>query len=359
MKIAIFGTRGIPNYYGGFEQFAQYLSEGLCKSGHQVYVYNSHNHPYQDKTWKDVNIIHCYDPENKLGTVGQFIYDLNCVIDSRKRNFDIILQLGYTSSSVWNWLFKKNARLFTNMDGLEWKRTKFSKPVSLFLKYAEKLAVKHSDVLISDSVGIQNYLEEKYNVKSHYIPYGAHPFKNPNSDCLKAFNLEEYQYDMLVARVEPENNIKTIIDGFIKSNVKRKLVVVGNMTTKLGQEISSYVRDSRIIFLGYISEIEQLNNLRYYSNIYFHGHTVGGTNPSLLEAMASQAFICAHDNVFNSSILEEDALYFSDETAITTIVNTCHKKDFENSCSTNLKKIEKYYYWQKIISDYETLLTSF
>ena len=120
--------------------------------GHEVFVYNSHNHPNQNNKWNEVNIIHCYDPEFKLGTIGQFIYDLNCTLDSRKRNFDIILQLGYTSSSVWNWLFKPTSKLFTNMDGLEWKRTKFSRPVSLFLKYAEKLAVKHSDVLISDSL---------------------------------------------------------------------------------------------------------------------------------------------------------------------------------------------------------------
>ena len=359
MKIAIFGTRGIPNYYGGFEQFAQYLSEGLIQSGHEVFVYNSHNHPYQQKKWNDVNIIHCFDPENTLGTVGQFIYDLNCVIDSRKRNFDVILQLGYTSSSVWNWLFKKDSKLFTNMDGLEWKRSKFSKPVSLFLKYAEKLAIKHSDVLISDSLGIQNYLKEKHNVKSHYIPYGACPFRNANSDCLKEYNLKEYEYDMLVARVEPENNIKTIIDGFIKSTVKRKLVVVGNMNTKLGKEIMSYVSDPRVIFLGYLSEIEQLNNLRYYSNIYFHGHTVGGTNPSLLEAMASNAFICAHDNIFNSSILEKDSIYFIDEEDITSIVNKYRKKHFYQYCSSNLEKIEKLFYWQKIISDYEKLLTSF
>ena len=95
------------NFYGGFEQFAQYLSEGLVKAGHTVFVYNSHLHPYQEKSWNGVNLVHCYDPEEKIGPSGQFIYDLNCILDSRKRDFDIILQLGYTSSSVWNWLFPK------------------------------------------------------------------------------------------------------------------------------------------------------------------------------------------------------------------------------------------------------------
>ena len=101
MKIAILGTRGIPNFYGGFEQFAEFFSVYLAEKKHEVYVYNSHNHPYQEKTFNGVNIIHKYDPEYKIGTAGQFIYDLNCILDIRKRNFDIVLQLGYTRSYLW------------------------------------------------------------------------------------------------------------------------------------------------------------------------------------------------------------------------------------------------------------------
>ena len=92
MKIGILGTRGIPNHYGGFEQFAEYLSVGLVELGAEVWVYNSHNHPFQEKKWKSVNLIHCFDPEYKIGLAGQFVYDFNCILDSRKRNFDILLQ---------------------------------------------------------------------------------------------------------------------------------------------------------------------------------------------------------------------------------------------------------------------------
>ena len=108
MRIGIIGTRGIPNHYGGFEQFAEYLATDLVKKDCEVYVYNSSNHPYQEKTFKGVHIIHCNDPEEKMGTIGQFIYDMNCILDSRKRKLDIILQLGYTSSSIWSFLFPKN-----------------------------------------------------------------------------------------------------------------------------------------------------------------------------------------------------------------------------------------------------------
>lgn len=132
MKIAILGTRGVPNHYGGFEQFAEYFSVYLVEKGHEVYVYNSHNHPHQEKVFKGVHIIHQNDPEHKLGTFGQFIYDFNCILDSRKRNFDIILQLGYTSNSIWFFLLPKKSICITNMDGLEWKRTKYSKPYSSF-----------------------------------------------------------------------------------------------------------------------------------------------------------------------------------------------------------------------------------
>src|ERR1700712_3746082 len=144
LNIAILGTRGIPNNYGGFEQIAGYLSQGLTEKGHSVTVYNSHNHPYTKSTWNGTNIVHCYDPECIIGTAGQFIYDLNCILDARKKNFDIILMLGYTSSSIWKSLYPRNAIVITNMDGLEWQRTKYSKPVRQFLKYAEKLAVNSS-----------------------------------------------------------------------------------------------------------------------------------------------------------------------------------------------------------------------
>src|SRR5690606_15248269 len=127
--IAILGTRGIPNNYGGFEQFAEYLSSYLANKGHEVDVYCSSSHPYQKSLWSKVNLIHIYDPENQLGTLGQFVYDLNCILDSRKRDFDIILQLGYTSNSIWGWLFSSKPIIVTNMDGLEWKRSKYSKPV--------------------------------------------------------------------------------------------------------------------------------------------------------------------------------------------------------------------------------------
>jgi glycosyltransferase involved in cell wall biosynthesis len=354
MNIGIIGTRGIPNHYGGFEQFAEYLSQGLLLRGYDIYVYNSSAHPYQESVWNGVKLIHCRDPEDKWGTVGQFIYDLNCIIDARKRNFDIILQLGYTSSSIWGWLLpRKNTVITTNMDGLEWKRSKYSKPVQVFLKFAERLGVVFSDHLISDSIGIQNYILKKYQKQSEYIPYGADVFENPDSKCLEKFKIAIGNYNMLIARLEPENNIEIILDGALLAKTNLPFIVVGKNETKYGEYLKSKYRPYPfILFVGAIYDIEELNNLRYYSNLYFHGHSVGGTNPSLLEAMSSNALICANDNEFNSKILGSDALYFRTAEDVGNIIDAIRKMEFSTYLSNNRNKILEVYSWEKIIQQY-------
>ena len=356
MKIAILGTRGIPNYHGGFEQFAEYFSVYMAKQGHEVFVYNSHKHPYKDKEYQGVKIIHRYDPEHRIGTSGQFIYDFNCILDCRRRSFDIVLQLGYTSSSVWGWLLPSNAQIFTNMDGLEWKRSKYSKSVRRFLKYAENWAVKTSDGLIADSIGIKKYLEDTYRVQSTYIPYGADVFKNPEESFLEEYGLSKHNYNMLIARLEPENNIETILDGINNVSNKMDFLVVGKHETVYGRYLKDrYKACSHIRFLGGIYDIKRLNNLRFYSNLYFHGHSVGGTNPSLLEAMASGALIAAHDNVFNKSILQGDAFYFKTSEDIKKLLDAS-KGEYLDWVDENFIKIRDKYNWQVVNKSYEELL---
>lgn len=356
MKIAIIGTRGIPNHYGGFEQCAEYLALGLVKKGHEVLVYNSHNHPYQKDKWNGVNLKHCYDPEYKLGTAGQFIYDLNCILDLRKRKCDVILQLGYTSGSVWGWLLPKKTVVTTNMDGLEWKRTKYSNKVRRFLQWAEKLGVKYSDHLISDSIGIQDYLKQKYGADSTFIAYGATLFEQPDEQVLKDYRLLPYAYDMLIARLEPENSIEIILDGVEQAKPDRPFLVVGKHETAYGHYLKEkYAGNARIQFVGGIYNIDILNSLRYYSNIYFHGHTVGGTNPSLLEAMASNSLICANANPFNKYILGDDAIYFNNATEVADHLNevSAHEARYQSMTKNNSDKISNIYDWELIVDQYE------
>jgi glycosyltransferase involved in cell wall biosynthesis len=353
MKIAILGTRGIPNYYGGFEQFAEYFAAYVAERGHEIYVYNSHNHPYQEKTFKGAHIIHKYDPEYKVGTFGQFIYDFNCIRDMRDRNFDIILQLGYTSSSVWFFMLPKKSIIITNMDGLEWKRSKYSRPVRQFLKFAERLAAISSDYLVADSLGIKSFLKKQYGKESEYIAYGAYPFDNPDESILAKYDVEKEAYNMIMARFEPENNLDMVLEGIVLGNDTDPILVVGKHETKYGAYLKNKYRDHRNIkFIGGMYNIDHLNNLRYYSKIYFHGHSVGGTNPSLLEAMASQALIAAHNNDFNKGVLQDNAYYFSNPQDVAALLASVDKDENRYMIENNFQAIKDDFNWEKINGGY-------
>lgn len=354
MKIGILGTRGIPNHYGGFEQFAEFFAAFLANKNHEVFVYNSSNHPYKQNLYKGVNIIHCYDPEDKIGTAGQFIYDLNCILDSRKRNFDILLQLGYTSNTIWHRFLPNESVIISNMDGLEWRRSKYSYLEKKFLKYAEKLAVTSSDFLISDSLGIQHYLKKKYNIDSKYIAYGAKLFQNPKMEVLELYDVKPENYNMLIARFEPENNLEIILDGVAMATTKSTFLVIGKHdSNKFGTFLKNKYKDSKNIrFIGGIYNMDHLNNLRYHSNLYFHGHSVGGTNPSLLEAMASKALIIAHNNEFNNSILESDAFYFSSKDDVKSYIDTIKKEDQRDKIENCFEKINNRFTWELINNMY-------
>jgi glycosyltransferase involved in cell wall biosynthesis len=359
LRIGILGTRGIPNHYGGFEQFAEYLSTGLVAKGHEVFVYNSHNHPYRQNEWNNVQLIHCYDPEYQLGSFGQFIYDLNCILDARRRKFDAILMLGFTSSSAWGWFYPDQSTLIFNMDGLEWKRTKYSKPVQKFLKLAEKLAVRFGNYYIADSVILQSYLKNKYAIASEHIPYGAEIYYNEDESLLQEYGVKKHEYFILMARMASENNIEMILDGFHASSTDKKFLVVGSVENKFGRSlVQKFKTDERIIFTGGIyNHPQKIHSLKVYSNLYFHGHSVGGTNPSLLEAMASRSLIAAHDNPFNRAVLQQDALYFTSPEEVTAIIKNNIRDGHEMPLiNNNLKKIKNQFSWDNVIKKYEDFI---
>lgn len=354
MKIGILGTRGIPNLYGGFEECAQQLGSRLVKMGHSVWVYSSHRHPYVNKTFEGIEIIHKYDPEHRLGTAGQFFYDLNCIIDSHQRDFDIILLLGYTSSSIWQRFLPKKPIVITNMDGLEWKRSKYSPTVKRFLIEAERWAAKRSNLLIADSQEIKKYLDNKFSTESVYVSYGAKIFKNGDDSILESYNIQKGDYHILIARLEPENNIETILKGVLKSESQRVTLVVGNHETEYGEYLKSTFKDNRIRFVRGTYKKEKINNLRFFSHIYFHGHSVGGTNPGLLEAMASSCLIVAHDNKFNREVLGKNATYFNDEIDIANALDHLERGATQKEqIKKNLLSIKDHYNWQLIAEEYE------
>lgn len=363
MKIAFISTRGIPNNYGGFEQFAEYISIGLVQRGHEVVVYSPHFHPYKRSTYKGVKIKHIYSPEQWIGSsIGSFFYDFLSLKDAlKKEKFDIIYEAGYTSivpAYIWFNVKKIKYPIFTtNMDGLEYKRTKFNKWTQKFIFWEEKQTVKHSHYLISDNIGIQAYYKEKYNKESTFLAYGADIKGNYNKEFLQEYQLKANDYLLIIARLEPENNIEMIIKGYLQSYINKPLIIVGKTNTSHGQElVEKYISNSNVRFVGGIYDFDKINSIRYFSSAYFHGHSVGGTNPSLLEAMASSCFIIANENTFNRTVLNENALYFSSHDDVSNILNnldkniTYHRNKFITS---NLDEIRTNYSWDKLIDRHE------
>ena len=189
------------------------------------------------------------------------------------------------------------------MDGLEWKRAKWSFFVKQLTKWFEKLATKNSNYLISDNKGIQDYIKKKYNKESVMIPYGADKV-NPKKQYLVEYNVTIQDYFLLIARLEPENNIEMILDGYLSSESTTSFLVVGNTETSYGKYLKDKYIEADIVFLGGIFNKEHLDSLRKFAKVYFHGHSVGGTNPALLEAMG--AVTEEEDNVESLSDLSLD-----------------------------------------------------
>jgi len=357
MKIAILGTRGIPNNYGGFEQCAEYLSVGLVEKGHEVTIYSPVFHPYKEANYKGVKIIRKASPQHIFGqSASNFIYDYLCLKDAVKQDFDIIFELGLITSSLSIIFCRKRGKVvITNLDGLEWKRKKWNKIVQKVTKALEKYGVKYSDYLIADNTAIQQYIHDEYNRKSEFIAYGAVDVNPPSTSCLSEYGLNADNYLLSIARLEPENNLEMMFDAYIQSGVKTPYFVVGQHLTDYGDFLKDKYRDKGIIFLGGIFNKVDLDNIRYYSTCYLHGHSVGGTNPALLEAMAAQTFILAHDNQFNKSVINNNAFYFDSASKLSDLLKDKEIIKNKNAfIKNNLTRIDEVYKWPIIINQYES-----
>lgn len=370
MKIAIVSTRGIPNNYGGFEQFAEYISVGLVKRGHEVVVYSPHFHPYKEDNYKGVRIKHVYSPEQWMGgSVGSFFYDFKCLKDAlTNEKFDIIYEAGYTSIiPAYIWFDVKNRKdviVTTNMDGLEYKRTKFNPLVRKFVFWEERMAVRHSHYLIADNMGIQDYYREKYGRPSTFLAYGADIHEDYDESLLGEFGLVKYEYYLVVARMEPENNIEMAIRGYLASGERgrRPLVLVGKTNTPFAKRlIKKYGDEDGVRFIGGIYDFRKLNSVRRFSHAYFHGHSVGGTNPSLLEAMASECFILAHDNIFNRAVLGSNAHYYGSPEDVASLLGNIDElsgQTRERFVNANLEEIRTNYSWEHLVDLHEEYFKS-
>ncbi len=362
MKIAILGTKGIPNNYGGYEQFAEFISQRLIARGHAVTVYNPSFHAYREDSYKGVRIIRKYSPEPLIGGSANFIYDFLCLRDALTRDFDLIYEAGYHSvAPAYRMLGVRKIRkpvIVTNMDGLEYNRSKWSHFTQQLIRRLERIAVRDSPHMISDNIGIQEYYRDNFGKESFFLPYGADPVTNVDPVHLDPYGVAPYNFIILVARFEPENNLETALDGFLASGSKMTFLVVGNHETRYGRYLRSKFSDDRIRFTGGIYSKPVLDSLRHHAAAYIHGHSVGGTNPSLLEAMACGSFILAHDNPFNRKVLFDAAYYFQNSEeikALLTQLTDLRQQQAKAFGAQHLRRIQTEYNWDTIVDQHERL----
>lgn len=374
MKIAILGCRGIPAKYGGFETFAQGLTENLVEKGYEVTVSCEYEPPKSRKdNYKGANLVHFPIKPPVSYFLRKFYENLSDIyfLIKLSRHHDLIYFLGI---EVGMFLFipkilNRNAKVMVNVDGVMWKRTKFNLLERWLLKINHDLAIIFSDKVIVDSKEMKKYVQDRYMDKTVYISYGIDPipkslWNNGFPGLLKKLtscDINSGKYFLVVARLEPENNIHTIVEAFSKANVDTPLLIVGDFTNKqYEKEVKSLVEndDSNVFFLGSIYCQDFLNMLRQNCAAYIHGHSVGGTNPSLLEATISRNIIIAHDNEFNREVCGKFAFYFKNIPELTKNFELVYKnpEKYHNLKEDVYRRVLNNYSWPKITKDYILLL---
>lgn len=316
MRIGLLGTRGIPNRYGGFEEFAEQVCKYWADTGHEVFVYCEDNESKEAYEHDKVRQVFIKAP--MIPGLSQFIYDYRCTKHALTQNLDIIYHAGYATSVFGNLILKKrlDGKLVYNMDGLEWKRSKFNRITRWLTKKLEKAAALSGAELVSDNKGIQDYLKSEYSVSSTLIEYGADIINNQ----IEYVDGYPKVFDLVIARFEPENHIEEIIATY-ENQGEASLVLVANMNTKLYHKLSLRIEEaSNIIFNGPIYDKKELAFLKTNCRYYIHGHSVGGTNPSLLEALAGGCNILIHDNDFNKDVIGQYGKTWSDQMELESLI---------------------------------------
>jgi len=359
IRLAILGTRGIPAHYGGFETFAEQLATRLAGHGVKVTVFCPAPFSKSDETYRGVTLKFVKFP--KLGKYSEMFWDARCFCVAR-RGFDVVYMLGLGGAFA-AWV----PRLFgvcvwVNTDGIEWKRTKFNWPQRTYLALAEALSVLFASRIIADAAAIAAYLRHRYQgvKKISMIAYGAVPPTETPSDLLiNEWGLQADSYYIVVCRLEPENHVLEIIEGFERSSSNRTLVILGNV-----ENPNTYVklllahRTDQVRFIGVVYDREKLEALRFYARAYMHGHSVGGTNPSLLEAMACSNLVIAHDNPFNREVLGDAGLFFKTSDELASTVNAIDAATIDKGILRKAAsdRIREQYLWDHVTESYLELL---
>ena len=358
-RISILGIRGIPAAHGGFETFAERLAPYLLERNWDVTVYCQAvgpAHMWEDR-WRGIRRVHV--PVTGDGPMATMKFDWQCVLHAAVER-PVCLTLGYNTASFCAWLRLRGVRNVINMDGLEWRRDKWSAAAKAWFWLNERAACWLGDDLVADHPEIERHLATRVNrSKISMIPYGADELGSVDMQALDARGLVARQYFTLIARPEPENSILEIVSGFSRRLRGVKLAVLGTYSAE--HPYHRQVRQAaskEVVFLGAIYDRATLGSLRAHALGYLHGHTVGGTNPSLVEALGAGNLVIAHDNHYNRWVAGDGARYFRDADDVSRIVDevTANFEESERLRACSRARHQAEFRWEPILRRYHELL---
>lgn len=357
LRIAIIGSRGYPYVYSGYETLVKALAERWPAQNVELTVYcHAHLFKAQPAMVNGVRLV--YIPTIDSKTLAQPIHSLMafCHVVFSKNDAVLVLNVSNGPFGIITRLFGKPTMM--NVDGLEWLRPKWKGFGATYFKWAAKMSVRFNDLLITDADAMQAIYLKEFGAKSEVITYGAETNSGANEHLLKEWNVQPHDYYLIVGRLIPDNNADIIIEGFIKSNSTKKLVVVGDVpyADAYADKIRAY-QDPRLIFTGYVRSPEILASLYKYCFAYMHGHEFGGTNPTLLKAMANGCAIAALDTVFSREVLQSDTFGFYFQKSPSSVGDWFNWADLNESVLQNRRTqihlgITEKYTWETVSNLY-------
>lgn len=357
LSIAMLGTRGVPARYGGFETAVEEVGRRLVQRGHRVVVYcrtTGAGAAPRPATFQGMELVHL--PAARTRSLETLSHTALSVRHLLRHRTDAAIVFNSANAPLLPVLRGAGIPVATHVDGLEWKRAKWGRVGRRYYRTAESLAVRWSDVLIADARGIADYYRRVFQAPTTLLTYGA-PLIDPGSDRLAELDLTPGGYHLVVARFEPENHVDVVVDGYRRSAATKPLVVVGSAPyaaeyTRLVHALA----DERVRFLGGVWDQQQLDQLYANCFTYVHGHSVGGTNPSLLRAIGAGAAVIAYDVDFNREVVEDVGRYFDDAAGVAAVLEAAEADPALVALQgKRASELAERYTWDDVADGYEQL----
>ncbi|MCF6509014.1 glycosyltransferase family 1 protein [Blastococcus sp. MG754426] len=356
MRIAMVGTRGVPARYGGFETAVEEVGRRLADRGHRVVVYCRTTPGQTERPAEHLGMELVHLPAARKRALETLSHSALSVAHLVAHRTDAAFVFNAANAPLLPALRAARVPVATHVDGLEWKRAKWGPVGQRYYRLAEALAVRWSDALIADAQGIADYYRSEFGVPTTLLTYGA-PIIEPGTGKLAELGLTPGGYHLAVARFEPENHVDVIVDGYRRSGARKPLVVVGSAPYSDGYTARVHrLADERVRFLGGVWDQEQLDQLYAHAYTYLHGHSVGGTNPSLLRAIGAGTAVLAYDVDFNREVVEDSGRFFSSPADVAALVDAAEAGPVAvRRAGARARELARGYDWDVVATGYEQL----